>query len=175
MLAVAGPPSRPSSVRPQGAVIMASMHNDTLRRPIGWWLKEADARLDTAFEQAVTPHGIDRRGWQVLASVARAPKQRHEIVTALTPFDDHAEIERVIDALGERGALRSEDGLVALTDAGTALHQALIDPVDGVRDLVRSALDDEDYAQLVRLLARLVDGLPPSRQMLSDTRRPSDR
>lgn len=38
------------------------MTEQALERPIGWWLKEADARLDAAFDRALEGRGVDRRG-----------------------------------------------------------------------------------------------------------------
>lgn len=35
-----------------------------LRRPIGWWLKEADARLEAAFDNALAGQDVDPRGWR---------------------------------------------------------------------------------------------------------------
>ena len=40
-----------------------------MSRPVGWWLKEADARLDAAFDRTLAGRDVDRRGWQVLATL----------------------------------------------------------------------------------------------------------
>ncbi len=40
-------------------------------RPIGWWLKEADVRPVAAFDSALEGTDVDRRSWQVLASLSR--------------------------------------------------------------------------------------------------------
>jgi len=50
-----------------------------LSRPVGWWLKEADARLDAAFDRSLVGRNVDRRGWQILASLARSPTRRTDV------------------------------------------------------------------------------------------------
>lgn len=89
-----------------------------LRRPIGWWLKEADDRLEAAFDARLRGHGINRRGWQVLASVARAPVRRTDLVADLAAFDPAPTVERVVADLHARGWLEDDDGLLRLTAAG---------------------------------------------------------
>ena len=58
-----------------------------LSRPIGWWLKEAGARLDAVFDRSLQGCGLDRRGWQVLASLARRPTRLSELISRLSSFD----------------------------------------------------------------------------------------
>lgn len=132
-----------------------------LRRPIGWWLKEADARLDAAFAAALARHGVDRRAWQVLATLARSAAPRPEVVAGLAPFDAPAVVGEVVDDLRRRGwVVESSDGLLALTAEGRGEQRALAPLVDEVRDRVAAALPEEDYRTLVRLLARLVGAFP---------------
>ena len=64
-------------------------------RPIGWWLKEADARLDAAFDRSLTGRKVDRRGWQILATLARRPTPRDELVVSLSAFDSAAVVDAV--------------------------------------------------------------------------------
>ena len=73
-------------------------------RPIGWWLKEADARLEAAFDVRLRAYGVtSRRGWQVLASAARAPVRRADLVADLSSFDSAATVEQLVDELARRG------------------------------------------------------------------------
>jgi hypothetical protein len=83
---------------------------EILRRPIGWWLKEADARLDAAFDSSLSAEGIDRRAWQVLATLARSPTPRADVVASLASFDDPRTVEGVIDRLEQRGWLEESGG-----------------------------------------------------------------
>ena len=74
-----------------------------LTRPIGWWLKEADARLDAAFDSALAGTEVDRRGWQVLASLSRGPTRRSDLVNALASFEPPTAIEAIIDRMSSLG------------------------------------------------------------------------
>ncbi len=130
-------------------------------RPLGWWLKEADARLEHAFDVRLRAHGVtSRRGWQVLASVARAPVARADLVADLAPFDTAEAIERLITKLVEEGLLTEEAGMLRLTSGGRDVHAALADQVVQIRSWVAEALPGDDYTTLVRLLRQLVDAFP---------------
>lgn len=138
--------------------------DEVLKRPVRWWLKEADARLDAAFDTFLSTRGADRRSWQVLATLARSPAPRTDVIASLTSFDEPAVIEDVVDKLERRGWVDISDGTLRLTQAGAAEQAALAPLVERVRHQVATALPKDDYVELVRLLARLVDGLPaPSR------------
>jgi hypothetical protein len=134
---------------------------ELLRRPIGWWLKEADARLDAAFDASLAVRRVDRRAWQVLATLAQSAARRQEVAAGLASFDDPAVVDGVVDELHERGWVAElADGSLHLTPDGIREQQALGSLVKEVRHKVAKALPEEDYITLVRLLARLVRGLP---------------
>lgn len=65
------------------------MTDEQRSRPVGWWLKEADARLSVAFDRILEGSEVDRRGWQVLSS--------------LTSFDSPAAVHGVVGELEARG------------------------------------------------------------------------
>ncbi|MGV8967828.1 MAG: MarR family winged helix-turn-helix transcriptional regulator [Cellulomonas sp.] len=132
----------------------------TPRRPIGWWLKEADARLDAAFDNSLADQGVDRRSWQVLATLAGSTITRAEVIAALGSFDAPATVDSVIDTLRDRAWVEETHGLLQLTTEGVRTQAALVPLVDEVRAQVTSALPGDDYTTLVRLLARLVAALP---------------
>lgn len=131
-----------------------------MRRPIGWWLKEADTRLDAVFDSALSGHDVDRRRWQLLASLARSAMPRAAVVASLAPFGDPATIDRVIEDLHARGWLEEVNGQLQLTAAGIDQQADVALLVEQVRARVADALPQQDYAMLVRLLAQLVSALP---------------
>ena len=89
-------------------------------RPLGWWLKEADARIDAAFDRSLGLRGLDRRRWQILATLARGPLTQQGVAAALSRFDDDAEIAAIVADLLERGSVRRRgDAQLELTDQGT--------------------------------------------------------
>jgi DNA-binding MarR family transcriptional regulator len=134
-------------------------NSEALPRPLGWWLKEADARLDAAFDRRLAGLGVDRRGWQVLASLARHPTSAEEIIASLSSFDPPATIEAVLDGLRSRGWIEDSAGLLRLTADGEREHAELAPLVDSVRAQVAAALPQNDYALLIDLLRRLVAAL----------------
>ena len=137
------------------------MNNDqNLQRPVGWWLKEADARLDAAFDAALSAAGADRRGWQVLATLRRSAAPRAAIVASLAAFDEPAVVEGVLEDLQRRGWVEESNAQWQLTPAGLQKHADLAPLVASIRGQVATALPDDDYALLIDLLARLVAGLP---------------
>jgi hypothetical protein len=130
-------------------------------RPIGWWLKEADARLEAAFDVRLRAYGVSsRRGWQVLASVARAPVRRTTLVSELALFDPPEVSDRLVDDLLDEGWLAEGTGMLRLTAEGEDLHARLIAAVGEIRGWVADALPGDDYATLVNLLRQLVEALP---------------
>jgi hypothetical protein len=134
-------------------------NSEALSRPIGWWLKEADARLDAAFDRQLAGRDTDRRGWQVLASLARRPASREQIIAALSPFDPPDTIEAVLASLRSLGWIEDSAGLLRLTAAGEHQHAELAPLVGSVRAQVAAALPQDDYAMLIDLLRRLVEAL----------------
>jgi DNA-binding MarR family transcriptional regulator len=131
-----------------------------LTRPIGWWLKEADARIDEAFDRALLQTGLDRRRWQVLASLSRGPASQRDLTAALRRFDDDAAIDAVVRDLVDGGLVTLTDGdQLELTTQGRETQRHAAELVETVRQRVSAALDEDAYTRLVLLLAQLVEGL----------------
>lgn len=132
---------------------------DPLQRPIGWWLKEADRALDDTFESALTGAGADRSDWQMLNALSHGESSVPSLVAALSGFDDEEAVRERIALLCEQGLAELSGGVLILTDAGREQHATLAPLVADVRRQVAEALPGEEYAVLVRSLARLVDAL----------------
>ncbi len=128
--------------------------------PIGWWLKEANARLDAAFEIALADTGVDRRGWQVLATLGRGQSTRADLSSALLSFDPPAVVALVIDGLVSAGCIEESAEGIALTTKGADRLVTLVPVVEGVRRQVTDALSAEEYIALIALLAQLIERLP---------------
>ena len=130
-----------------------------MARPAGWWLKEADALLDAAFDAALEGTDVDRRSWQVLATLAKGPVERSVLLAALASFDPAEVLDRALDGVLARGWVEESGDVLRLTSAGSAQQQAVGPRVQEVRRRVSAVLPQEDYVQLVSLLSRLVAGL----------------
>lgn len=74
-----------------------------MARPARWWLKEADALLDTAFDAALERTDVDRRGWQALATLARKPVERSTLLAALASFQPLEVLGQVLNGVLTRG------------------------------------------------------------------------
>lgn len=130
------------------------------RRPIGWWLKTADARIEQTFEDAFEGQPITRREWQVLEPVSGSPLPESELLHRLQAF---AGAQDSVNELRHRGLLaKGADGILTLTDAGQVTHRRAAAGVATVRRSVKAALPGDNYATLLRLLADLVEGLDPT-------------
>lgn len=130
-------------------------------RPLGWWLKEADARIDAAFDRALGRLGLDRRGWQILATLARQASTQRDVAAALSRFADDVDIVTAVADLVDRGMVRrGADDVLELTDRGARTQEQAGRQVDVVRGRVGAALGDDGYTQLINLLRQLVEALP---------------
>lgn len=117
-------------------------------RPIGYWLRELDRRLEHAFADALASAGATRRDWQVLNGLG-----------ADAPFwsageRTHAE---VVAGLAARGWTLA-DGTV--TAAGEAARARIAAEVERIREASMRGLDEDDYRRAVRTLAIMAGNLP---------------
>lgn len=129
------------------------------RRPIGWYLKQADAQLDQLFDVALTSHNLTRREWQILETVASSSPTVDALIEVLAPFENEPGIRATISALVTRDILSVVGGDVELTPGGAQLHGEASAAVLVIRSTVASALPANDYAELIRLLDQLIQNL----------------
>ncbi|MEU8615997.1 hypothetical protein AB0C29_49245, partial [Actinoplanes sp. NPDC048791] len=55
-------------------------------RPLGYWVKEIDRRIEAEFDRLMADEELTRRHWQILTTLAQADTSRAELDTALAPF-----------------------------------------------------------------------------------------
>jgi hypothetical protein len=112
-------------------------------RPIGYWLRELDRRLESCFAQSLASHDVSRREWQVLNGLGPAD-----------PFWGP----------GERPYLEVVAGLAArgwttpvgeLTAAGESARSSIAADVQQIRARAMAGLPDESYLTTVRTLAAM--------------------
>ncbi|MER7005858.1 hypothetical protein ABT297_22855 [Dactylosporangium sp. NPDC000555] len=118
-------------------------------RPIGYWLRELDRRLEQAFAAALSAHGVERRDWQVLNGLG---PQDPFWVAGERPY------AAVAGDLAARGWLEP-DG--TLTAAGSSAREEIAAEVAGIRRRAVSGLSDDDYVSTVRTLATMTENLNP--------------
>ncbi|WP_327008670.1 hypothetical protein OHA72_16315 [Dactylosporangium sp. NBC_01737] len=116
-------------------------------RPIGYWLRELDRRIEDAFVSTLGARGLARRHWQVLNGLGP-----HD------PFWGPGERphEEVAADLAARG-WTTPDG--ALTPVGEQARAAIAADVAVVRRRAAEGIPDEDYLTTVRTLAHMAGNL----------------
>jgi DNA-binding MarR family transcriptional regulator len=162
--------------------MLIDMYMSDDNKPIGWWLKEVDRRLEASFERLLADDGLTRRQWQALNAAAhqtpgRAPQRPTEaahppaeaaqkpdeaaqgsmIAAALAPFlsGDPAELAAVVDPLVERGWLAGD----RLTADGERALQALTTKVHAHRRSVTRGITADEYQATVDVLRRMAANL----------------
>jgi hypothetical protein len=111
----------------------------TSPRPLGFWLRVIDRRLDDAMRELFAADGLTRRDWRRLNLVAGTVSDpRLSAKLAARP-------ERV-QPLVERGWVDGEPGAWRLTEAGEAARASLHERVSSLRAKVAGAVSPEDFA-----------------------------
>ncbi|UED87813.1 MarR family winged helix-turn-helix transcriptional regulator [Streptomyces profundus] len=132
------------------------------RRPLGYWLKHIDWRVEERFGRLLAEEGLGRRHWQVCTTLARGPIGAEGLDHALAPFLSAREptVRPYVDQLVGRGwAMPSAGGAFTLTEEGRARHAAVAERVDVFRARVVAGLSPAEYATLLGLLERVADNL----------------
>lgn len=132
-------------------------------RPIGYWIKTIDAGVEADFARLLSAESLNRRGWQVLNTLARGPATAAELDDVLAPFRDAAEptVAGYADALVDRGwAARTPRGAYALTGTGRTAHTRVAADVHTARARIIDGLTGQEYQTLVGLLKRVAGNLP---------------
>jgi DNA-binding MarR family transcriptional regulator len=134
-------------------------------RPIGYWLKHLDRLIEDTFSRTLAEHGLTRRHWQVLNTLARGPAGPAELAKALDPFlrDDQAGQTTVVADLVHRGwAGHDHDGRLALTPDGRAAHQQAQEQVQQTRGLMLHGISAGEYTAAIDILTRMAANLEAS-------------
>jgi DNA-binding MarR family transcriptional regulator len=133
--------------------MLIDMHMSDDNKPIGWWLKEVDRRLEASFEQVLAADGLNRRQWQIL----NAARAEEPIAVAIAPFlsGDPAELAALTEPLTARGWLDDD----RLTPAGLAALAQLTDKVHTERRRITNGIVDAEYLQTIDVLRRMAINL----------------
>ena len=130
---------------------------------MGWWVRRLDELLEQGLDDVVAAEGLGRRHWQVLQSVAEGPADRAAVSASLASFAGAGELDGVLADLGGRGWLTAEGERLQLTADGRTAHARLAAAVGAFRRSVAAGMTEEEYAQTVAGLARMVANLERTR------------
>lgn len=145
----------------------------TTPRPIGYWLKLVDRRIDEQFASTLEEHGVTRRQWQLLNVLSRGDATVQHLDAAVAPFlvDDPA---RTDPTTGEPAPESSAEHLTELIDSGwvdatsTGYHltergatafERLEQVVATQRSLMLDGLTQDQYDATLTVLERMARNL----------------
>lgn len=120
-------------------------HIPTSPRPLGYWLRVIDRRLDDRMRELFAAEGLTRRDWRRLNLIGGT------VVDASMTERLAARPERVAP-LVERGWVAGEPDAWTLTEAGRAARESLLERVSTLRSTVAGAVRPEDFATTVASL-----------------------
>jgi DNA-binding MarR family transcriptional regulator len=143
-------------------------------RPLGYWVKEIDRRIETDLESVLGEEGLTRRHWQVLHTVAQGSATRSDLNDALAPFaptvrpevDDligrgWIEDSADISGSGSRAPDKETRADLTLTSEGQAAHERVAEQVAAARARITAGFSEQDYVTLISLLERVAGNLAP--------------
>jgi hypothetical protein len=132
------------------------------RKPIGYWLKELDRRIEDTLDRTLTSEDVTRRDWQVLNALGPEPVARDAVVETLRPFWGTGAIEpdAVLDGLVTRGwVLRDADSRYRLSPEGDAARAVLLERVKELRMAIADGVTPEAYQTTIDTLERMAQNL----------------
>jgi DNA-binding MarR family transcriptional regulator len=132
------------------------------RKPIGYWLKELDRRIEDTLDRTLAGEAVTRRDWQVLNALSTQGVAREAVVETLRPFWGTGAIEpdQVLDGLVTRGwVLRDADSRFRLSPEGDAARAGLLERVKELRMTIADGVTPEDYQTTIDTLERMAANL----------------
>jgi DNA-binding MarR family transcriptional regulator len=128
-----------------------------MNKPIGYWLKHLDTLIETRFGRTLADHGLTRRHWQVLNTIAAAPTSQDDLDRALAPFQPDVRAE-ADDLVAKGWAVRDGD-LVATTELGRTGFDEVAARIHADRRRITDGIPDEEYLRTVETLRRMAANL----------------
>ena len=131
-------------------------------RPIGFWLKLVDSKIDEQFASTLDEHGVTRRQWQLLNVLTQEPATEERLDAAVAPFlsaeDGESSAEHLAELVdsGWVALMRSQ---YELTERGRAALDRLSDVVATQRTLVTEGLTQQQYDDTLAVLERMARNL----------------
>ena len=127
----------------------------TTPKPLGYWLKHLDTLIETRFESTLAGHGLTRRHWQVLNTIATAPTSQEDLDRALAPFQPNVRTE-VADLVAKGWATGDP---VTTTDTGKTAFTEVAGRIHAERRRITDGIPDEEYLRTVETLRRMAANL----------------
>lgn len=134
----------------------------TAQRPIGFWLRLLDAKIEEQFAATLEEHGLTRRQWQLMHVLTLGPAPLTELNRAVAPFltadTDESSSEHLAE-LVESEWVRVDVDAYALTEHGQTAFGRLRDAVSRTRGTVTEGISTAEYDQTLDVLERMARNL----------------
>jgi DNA-binding MarR family transcriptional regulator len=129
-------------------------------RPIGFWLKLVDSKIDEQFASTLEEHGVTRRQWQLLNVLSRESASVEALDAAVAPFfvDDESSTEHLAE-LVDSGWLTLDATTYTLTERGRGAFERLSEVVATQRTLMTEGLTPQQYEDTIAVLERMARNL----------------
>lgn len=132
------------------------------QRPIGFWLRLVDNRIDEQFATTLDEHGVTRLQWQLMNVLARGAASVEMFTTAVQPFvatsGEEAALEQLSELI-ESGWVNATPSGYELSERGHGALDRLTNVVAGQRTGMTEGVTAGDYATTVATLERLARNL----------------
>jgi hypothetical protein len=135
------------------------MNTTTGDRPIGFLLRTLDRLIDERFDHALAGHGVTRRQWQLLNTLARTSADLDSLTAAVAPFLAGETARPHLDPLVADGTVTRDGDTYTLTATGRATLGALAAEVRTIRDATVAGLADGEYERTVTTLETMIGNL----------------
>lgn len=135
---------------------------ELLEQPMGYWTGAANESIVGHINDRLATLGIAQPHWWAIYRVGADERglSREELIRLITevrPYVDASVLSPAVDELARWGWLAERVGLLTLTTEGEGVRTRLLNEViPEALDQVRSGVTDEEYAQTVRVLRRMI-------------------
>ncbi len=130
------------------------------RRPIGYWIKQADAALTQAIDATQASNGVTRFEWQVLSLIFdgdHVPETDIEIT--LASFADSDDVRAALARLAGSAWIAASAAGWGVTETGRHAHAQILAAQQQIRQQAMAGIADADYETTVRVLQQLAGNL----------------
>jgi hypothetical protein len=131
-------------------------------RPIGFWLKLVDAKIDEQFASTLEEHGVTRRQWQLLNVLQQEPATEEQLDAAVAPFLSAEQGESSAEHLAElvdSGWVQLAGGRYELVERGRSALGRLSTVVAAQRTLATEGLTQQQYDDTLAVLETMARNL----------------
>lgn len=131
--------------------------------PIGYWIKKADQLLTEGIDRVQAQFGLSRTGWQVLNAIKENGNNTKEgLIVLMKPFAGVADVEKVLEQLGQEGLIEHQQGPYSLTQKGLERHETCLAGQKDFRLRCMKDISGQAYETTVSTLRKMVENLEPT-------------